>query len=1026
MSIRKVVPISEADWRVEPVPPWVDGHEPDWEFEAPAESAVAFLLADEQHHVASQAVATRSVRRVLTRAAVQALGQVEIDFDPAAQRLRINDLVVWRKDEAGAWQGRSVAHSVQFLVRQREQELEQQMLNGRASVVALVEDVRVGDAIDLSWTLEPRDPLPGLRFTAFHGFAWSVPSGASHFALHLAPDAPVAWRMHLPEGIEPPEHESTPGREHWWQTRPPLTTFEPNAPPGSWNFPVLEASAWESWNEVATFIEELWAQALADAPEDIEAVASQLRVDGDVAASVTAVIRFVQGDVRYLSVDFGHGAGLLPSGAGTVLRRRFGDCKDKTVLLTALLRRLGVEAWPLLVNPGSRTAVASLHPSLGVFNHVIVTFLVDGVRHFVDPTYVGQRGDLAHLVPPCYGFGLEVRPGATGLTPMPPRREASLTLTETFHLDRKQTHGSVEQVLHATSWLADEIRGAIGRDGQAAFFKARIAALQNHFPALLPDEESGEVREDPVSDAIELRDRHLLPTWGPKGEKPPALFRYGAHGLFLAVESLEPPEERTLPWVLRHPMRVRHVVLVKGRCIRRSKSEKHRHSGPGFRYHCDVIWTKGQVAFEYVWETTASRIEASAWAEYTRARSKAFENAGANVVTPSSWRAGLEGRWGVVSFFIMIGLLVGLLSPQNDRERTRRISQEQAMEAEVQVAWEAALRGNYAEAEPVFEKYQHRYAESAGFHFMRAEIAIRMGHLDRGREALTKARELDASNPGGALIGALLARSEGDVSQAKSLLTSGLERHPEDHRLFRELAITLGLLGDTVGARDAWGKVLALNPGNPDALQHYAVLLWHGGEKERADVVITGALAAQPIPSATLEAVAGEYYTNTGRPTEAIARLEKAVSLAPGDPAKAFALAFANLRAGRPDQALALATVLSRDFPKEGRSWHVLAVAKATTGDRAGAESAFQEWLRIAPQDAIAAANYGFFLHQCGRSVEARNLLAQAAIRFPGEGMVWLNYAVVLESLGEGKSAAVARENAERFLSQGQKQTMIR
>jgi len=220
MSIRKVVPISEADWRVEALPSWVDPHEPDWDFEAPEESAVAFLLVDEQHHIASQTISTRIVRRVLTRAAVQVLGQVEIDFDPAARRLRINDLVIWRKDESGAWQGRSVAHSVHFLVRQREQQLEQQMFNGRASVVALVEDLRVGDAIDLSWTLEPRDPLPGLRFTTFHGFVSSVPSGATHFTLHLAPDVPVTWALHCPEGIKPPEHESTPGREHWQQSAP--------------------------------------------------------------------------------------------------------------------------------------------------------------------------------------------------------------------------------------------------------------------------------------------------------------------------------------------------------------------------------------------------------------------------------------------------------------------------------------------------------------------------------------------------------------------------------------------------------------------------------------------------------------------------------------------------------------------------------------------------------------------------------------------------------------------------------------
>jgi len=1026
MSIRKVVPISDADWRLEPVPSWVVAREPDWEFEGPEECAVVFLLVDEQHHVATQSISTRLVRRVLTRAAVQALGQVEIDFDPAAHRLRIHDLVVWRKDDTGAWQGRSVAHAVHFLVRQREQQLEQQMLNGRASVVALIEDLRVGDAIDLSWTLESRDSLPGLRFTTFHGFVWSIPVGATHFTLHLDPAVPVTWRLHCPEGIERPEHESAPDREQWNQRRPPLTIFEPNAPPGAWNFAVVEASAWASWNEVAEFTAALWAGALNDAADEIAEAAGRIQVHGDLAASVTEAIRFVQGEVRYLNVDFGHGAGLLPNGAGTVLRRRFGDCKDKTVLLTALLRRLGVEAWPLVVNPGWQGALTSRQPSLGVFNHVIVTFVVEGSRHFIDPTYVGQRGDLAHLVPPFYGFGLEIRPGATGLTPMPPRQEARLTLTETFHLDRKKQNGSVEQVLYATGWLADEVRGSIGRDGQAAFFKARIEALQNQFPALLPDEESGEIQEDPVSDAIELRDRHVLPTWGPKGEKPPDMFRYGAHGLFLAVEALEPPEERKMAWALRYPMRVQHLVVVKGRCIRRAKPEKHRHSGPGFRYSCDVSWQRGAVVFDYLWETTAAKVKAEEWPDYCRERGKAFEHAGANVVTKSFWASWWQ-NWGIVTLSIGLGLTLGVLGVGNDRRNGPSKAQDlKAAEREVQAAWEQAGAGNYAAAEPVFERHQASYAKNPAFQLMRAETAIRQGHPDRAAQALEMARRLAPEDAGCDLIQALLLRNQGNPAGARELLLGATQRHPKDARLWRELAQTLTQLGDLERARKAWERVLGLRPGHPEALGQYATLVWESGDRERANSIVTGTLAAQPTPSELLEREAGRFFTSTGQFDLAAEHQEKAMNLAPENPAGGFEAAMANLRAGRTARALELAERYARDFPQSTGSWHALAVVKSTAGDRAGAEQAFQELLRIAPHDPLTHSNWGFFLHQSGRTAEAKIVLAAAAAQFPGEAMVWVNYSEVLEALGESEAAAAAKLQADRLLTPAQRQSMIR
>jgi hypothetical protein len=131
MSIRRVVPIEQAEWTIAPPPEWVEAREPVWDFVAPDGHAVAFLLLDQQQDVATQSVALRSVRRLLTHAAVQALGQVEIEFDPAAQHLILHELAVWRREEGGAWAKRSTARREDFLLRQREQQLEQQMLNGR-------------------------------------------------------------------------------------------------------------------------------------------------------------------------------------------------------------------------------------------------------------------------------------------------------------------------------------------------------------------------------------------------------------------------------------------------------------------------------------------------------------------------------------------------------------------------------------------------------------------------------------------------------------------------------------------------------------------------------------------------------------------------------------------------------------------------------------------------------------------------------------------------------------------------------
>ncbi|MEO8352221.1 MAG: DUF3857 domain-containing protein [Chthoniobacteraceae bacterium] len=153
---------------------------------------------------------------------MQALGQVAIDFDPAAHTLEIHELAIWRKAPAdGPWEKRALADRKIFLLRQREQQLEQQMLNGRVSLVALLEDVRMGDAIDLAWTLTPRDQLPGLCFTAYYPFAFGVPTARCWFTLHHPGSQVPPFRLHAPREIPLPEVEPRrTARNGAWRIHP--------------------------------------------------------------------------------------------------------------------------------------------------------------------------------------------------------------------------------------------------------------------------------------------------------------------------------------------------------------------------------------------------------------------------------------------------------------------------------------------------------------------------------------------------------------------------------------------------------------------------------------------------------------------------------------------------------------------------------------------------------------------------------------------------------------------------------------
>ena len=94
----------------------------------------------------------------------------------------------------------------------------------------------------------------------------------------------------------------------------------------------------------------------------------------------------VQRECRYLGLFDGLG-GLIPESAVVTSNRRYGDCKGLSVFLLALLRSVGIEAWPALVRTAQEGPFATSVPNLTQFNHFIVFARIDGEELWMDPVY---------------------------------------------------------------------------------------------------------------------------------------------------------------------------------------------------------------------------------------------------------------------------------------------------------------------------------------------------------------------------------------------------------------------------------------------------------------------------------------------------------------------------------------------------------------------------------------------------------------------------------------------------------------
>lgn len=144
--------------------------------------------------------------------------------------------------------------------------------------------------------------------------------------------------------------------------------------------------------------EQLAHAYLALAAEKIQVTPKVKALAEEITAGVTQrrqqaqrIYNWVAGRVRYVSIALGNG-GLVPHDADTILANGYGDCKDHTVILAALLKAKGIDSEIVMVNFGNSYTLSEV-PTLAQLNHAI-TWLPE-FDLYVDATSgVGPFGTL--------------------------------------------------------------------------------------------------------------------------------------------------------------------------------------------------------------------------------------------------------------------------------------------------------------------------------------------------------------------------------------------------------------------------------------------------------------------------------------------------------------------------------------------------------------------------------------------------------------------------------------------------------
>jgi hypothetical protein len=262
-------------------------------------------------------------------------------------------------------------------------------------------------------------------------FQDEVPHLTQRFILELPPGYTygTVWAHHPPVDATDLEH----ARWQWEMNGTPAVDLD-RVPmsPSPWSIaarmtvhyagPGLGLATEGTWKSIGEWYGQLSKDRLAPTPE-IAAKAQELTAGKtDFYDKAEAIAEFVQKQVRYVAIEVGIG-GYQPHPAGDVFRNRYGDCKDKATLVSAMLSTVGVHSALMMVDT-DRGVVDQAAPSL-VGNHMIAAIEVPSGyasprlhsvvtaasgRHYLifDPTWEKTPfGQLEHNLQGSYGILLE-------------------------------------------------------------------------------------------------------------------------------------------------------------------------------------------------------------------------------------------------------------------------------------------------------------------------------------------------------------------------------------------------------------------------------------------------------------------------------------------------------------------------------------------------------------------------------------------------------------------------------------------
>lgn len=321
------------------------------------------------------------VQRFNTETAIAAAAKFERIFNGDLQKVEVLNAQILKAD------GRKLsvpAASIQ--IKPTAQAEAAPSFSSLKTVEIKFDDVKAGDAVTVKIRLIKTKPVFPGHFDKVEVFPMVYEWKSIEVSVNAPKDYPLYTQAVDLEGGKIADEN---GRSRWLWTKKDLPAAEIETAMLDFfeSSPKVFITSFKNYEELGAAY---WAEAAAKSivTPEIQKLADDITKNiKEPEAQAYAIYEWANKNVRYLSVVLERG-GWIPHDATQIQANRYGDCKDYTTLLNALLKAKNIESYPVII----RADATGWFPEVavpGFFNHAIL--YIPSLELFADATAPNTR-----------------------------------------------------------------------------------------------------------------------------------------------------------------------------------------------------------------------------------------------------------------------------------------------------------------------------------------------------------------------------------------------------------------------------------------------------------------------------------------------------------------------------------------------------------------------------------------------------------------------------------------------------------